>query len=283
MSVSTAVSTFAVGGSSVICAAREVALGESVERAFQGCRSLLAVSALAVAREDSAEDRAAKHFNGCHSSLAVAALAVAHGEEEASPPAAMNLTGRWLEENYARVFPALVEHLTAKMPVSHGFSVIEDHVQTVLMRFVERDTLAPFLREGKTVKLSVLGVWAYQSASTELRRWGTDASLRVTRGAKTAREVQAGKSWRVVQSAETFNEVSPQPDDTNARPEYNNPAQPSPEDTVARQSRVDYVRQHLARIGKGHLVPAVDHVLSGGSLPPKTAKQLNAALRGIRA
>lgn len=259
----TSVSSFCIGGSAVCVAAREVAVEDRVEQAFRGCRSPLALAALAVA--------------------------AARGETSSSvqpPERGINLTARWLEENYAKVYPALVSHLSSKMPLSRGLSVIEDHVQTVLVRFVEKDTLAPFLRDGKPVKLSVLRVWAYQSASTELRRWGVDASARTIRGAKTAREVLAGKSWRVVQSASPAREIVRDREDRGSSGDLHNPNEATPEDTVARKSRVDMVRRHLARIGQGHLVSAVEHVLNGGEvadLPLGTAAQLTTVLRGLRA
>lgn len=241
-------------------------------------------SVCAAAREVLATDDVLRDLSGCRSELARAATAVARGDTE-SP----SLTAQWMRDNYARIYPMLVQHLTNKMPRSRDLSVIEDHVQTALARMIERDTLAPFLRDGKSVKPSVLRVWAYQSASTELRRWGVDASLRKTRGAKTAREVKAGDSWKVVQSPTTYREVLP---DERRRSmgdylpeEQYNTAEDSPEDAVSRRSQVDLVRRHLTRIGKAHLVSAVDHLLNGGDLSELqggTAKQLSDVLRELR-
>jgi hypothetical protein len=282
MSLYTTVSPFAVGGSAVIVAAREVEVADRAVRAFGGCRSPLALAALAVARGDFAEGTVAQKPGACRTTLAVV-----RGEEPLPrTETKVSLTARWVRDNYAKVYPALVAHLASKMPLSRELSVVEDHVQTVLARFVERDTLAPFLRDGKEVKLSVLRVWAYQSASTELRRWGVDASTRMTRGAKTAREVQAGKAWRVVQSADTAREVVRDREDTLSTPDLHDPAAPSPEDALARKSRVDMVRRHLTRIGQPHLASAVEHVLNGGAvadLPGGIAAKLTAVLRDLRA
>lgn len=265
MSTYTAVSPFAIGGSAVLAAAREVEVEDRVEQAFRGCSSPLALAVLSVAR----------------------------GEEPAPVPPApvreeptVNLTARWLRDNYSRVFPALAAHLAMKMPKSRELSVVEDHVQTVLTRFVERDTLSPFLRDGKEVKLSVLRVWAYQSASTELRRWGADASTRTTRGAKTAREVQAGGAWKVVQSSNPAREIVRDREDAASTRDLHDPSEASPEDEISRKSRVDMVRRHLARHGKPHLIAAVDHLLNGGSLSDLqsgTADQLTSVLHSLRA
>lgn len=239
----------------------------------------------AAAREVETEDRVIRAFDSCRSALSLAALAVARGEEPVNEPK-VNLTARWLRDNYSRVFPVLVGHLASKMPASRELSVIEDHVQTVLTRFVERDTLAPFLRDGKEVKLSVLRVWAYQSASTELRRWGVDASARAIRGAKTAREVRSRGSWKVVQSASPVREIVRDREDSILTPDLHDPSAASPEDNLDRKSRVAMVRRHLTRIGKSHLVAAVDHLLDGGSLSDLergTADQLAGVLHGLRA
>lgn len=281
------VSSFS-GGSTVCAAAREVALEDAVVRSFAGCRTPLARAALAVARGDAPEDAVVEAFDGCRSPLARAALGVARDEQEApcKPPAKVNLTAQWVRDNYTSIYPMLVSHLSMKMPRSRELAVVEDHVQTALARMVERDTLAPFLRDGKAVKPSVLRIWAYQSASTELRRWGADASTRMTRGAKTAREVQAGKAWRVVQSADTAREVVRDREDTLSTPDLHDPAAPSPEDALARKSRVDMVRRHLTRIGQPHLASAVEHVLNGGAvadLPGGIAAKLTAVLRDLRA
>jgi hypothetical protein len=209
-------------------------------------------------------------------------LAVAVREALApAPKPEPNLTARWLAANPG-VYQTLVHHIGMKMPLSRKLDVVEDHVQTFLARIVERDTLAPFLRGGKSVQMSVLRIWAYQSASTDFRRWGVDASLRTTRGAKTSREVQKGKAFRPVVSPTAARTIPQEGTD----PDYHDPNEASPEDALARKSRVDVVRRHLARLGKSDLVAAVDHLLDGGSLSDLDggiAAQLTAALRTVRA
>lgn len=118
-----------------------------------------------------------------------------HFEDQSKPEpkakAKVNLTARWLTTHGREVRAMLVEHLTHKLQTSRRVGVVEDHVQTFLCRLVERDTLAPHLEAGKTPQASVLRIWAYQSACTEMRGWGVDASLRTSRGAKTNRDRQA--------------------------------------------------------------------------------------------
>lgn len=252
------VSLFVFGGSAVCVAAREVAL----------------------------EDRVVRDFGACLNPLAFAARELLRGEViEPVIEVKVNYTSLWMRDNYTRVYSTLVGHLSSKMPTSRSIGVIEDHVQTVLTRFVERDTLAPFLREGREVKMSVLRVWAYQSASTEIRRLGVDASTRTTRGAKTAREVLAGNSWRVVQSAAPAREIVRDREDAGSHNDLHDPGEVSPEDALDRKSRVDMIRRHLSLLGKTHLITAVDHLLEGGSLldlQSGTADQLTNILKGLR-
>lgn len=121
-----------------------------------------------------------------------------------APEVKSNLTSAWLGKNGREVRRMLVEHLTHKLQTSRRISVIEDHVQAFLLRLVERDTLRPVLAEGKEPQASVLRIWAYQSACTELRGWGVDAALRTSRGAKTNRDrlAESGKLPTVVVTSE---------------------------------------------------------------------------------
>lgn len=234
-----------------------------------------------------AEDDALTLFAGSETPIAMAMRSAIYGTEVPTPLPLIrtNHTAQWLKGS-PEVYRVLVKHLSAKMQRSRDLGVVEDHVQTFLTRLIEKDTLAPFVLGGKTVRLSVLRVWAYQSASTELRRWGGDGSLRVSRGAKTAREVQAGGSWHPVQSASAAREVLWE--DGSAKDLYD-PSAPTPEESASRNSRVDEVRRALVRMGQPHLVPVVDGLLEGRSLTEiqetygVTRDQITKVLQGIRA
>ena len=229
-----------------------------------------------------AEDEALTLFVGSETPLA---LAVRSAVYDTSAPPKTNHTAQWLKGS-PEVYRVLVKHLSAKMHRSRHLGLVEDHVQTFITRLIEKDTLAPFVLGGKTVRLSVLRIWAYQSASTEFRRWGVDADLRVSRGAKTAREIQAGVSWHPVQSASAACEVLLE--DGRAK-DYHDPSAPSPEESASRNSRVDEVRRALVRMGQPHLVPVVDGLLEGRSLTEiqetygVTRDQITKVLQGIRA
>ena len=205
-------------------------------------------------------------------------------------PRAQNATATWLAQNAKTVYATLIGHLSSKMQRSSELSVVEDHVQEFLARLVNDDRLAPLLTTGETPKLAVLRVWAYQSACTELRRWGVDASLRATRNAKTSREVQKGKDFQPVQSGTAACEVVTVSDDgSESTHDLCDPSAPTPEDVSARRSRVDHVRATLIRKGQGHLVPVVNGLLEGMTLQELqttygvSGDQITSVLRGLRA
>jgi hypothetical protein len=255
--------TFA-GGSEVCRDAREVALVDDVISTFQGCRTELALIALSVARDEDAVEVA---FLRSQKPLAVAVREVSWEDEDPKPQ--RNLTAEWMKVHYTEVFQQLVQHLSSKMTRSRELGVVEDHVQKLIVRLIQKDQLAPHLVKGGEPKMSVLRMWAYQSAVTELRRWGVDACLRATRNAKTSREVKQGSSWRVVQSAYTMRESNKSdegPMSETPTPDMFDPNEVSPEDLLDRSSRVAKVRQTLIRMGHGNLVPVVNGLLEGRSL-----------------
>lgn len=112
----------------------------------------------------------------------------------------VNITTQWLDANGVEVTQMLIKHLSIKLKTSRKIHLIEDHVQVFLIRIMERDTLAPYIKSGKNPTFNVLKIWAYQSACTEMRGWGVDADLRTSRGAKTNRDqlVERGKLPAVV-------------------------------------------------------------------------------------
>ncbi len=137
-------------------------------------------------------DRAISALGGEHTETALGRAVIAVRAEAA---AKQNLTALWLARHGIQVRSMLVSYLETKLATSRNMGLIEDHVQTFLLRLVERDTLRPHLQDGKEPTPSVLRIWLYQSACTEMRGWGVDASLRKSRGAKTNRDrlVEKGK------------------------------------------------------------------------------------------
>jgi hypothetical protein len=155
-------------------------------------KSILGQALIAVANEEVETPTnltdAIQDLGGVYTKSVLGQALIAFANEEKK---ATNLTAQWLATHGRDIRQMLVNHVAYKLQTSQKISVVEDHVQTFLLRIVERDTLAPYLRAGKTPQASVLRIWAYQSACTEMRGWGVDASLRTSRGAKTNRDLMA--------------------------------------------------------------------------------------------
>jgi hypothetical protein len=197
----------------------------------------------------------------------------------------VNLTAKWMATHYREVFDTLVRHLSTKMPKSRDLCVVEDHVQRHITDLIRKDRLAPLLTKGGDPKLSVLRVWSYQSAVTELRRWGTDASLRASRNVKTGREVEQGKAWHTVQLANTAREIIQ--DEGESRDLYD-PNGETPEDAADKNAHLSRVRKALVKMGRPELVPVMNGLLEGQSLADlrgvygATADQLGSVINALR-
>jgi hypothetical protein len=169
---------------------------------------------------------------------------------------AENLTAKWLARNGLKVRAMLVSFLESKLTTSRKIGVVEDHVQTFLLRMVERDTFRPILIEGKSPTPSVLRIWVFQSAATEMRGWGVDASLRVSRGAKTNRDrlADAGKLPPApVIHTETVQEVCSSDDSGMVSEEYYNSRASTPEDALADRQMIEtYRKRILEKINARH-------------------------------
>lgn len=266
--------------------------GSLDSRSFAGGNNLVTDAMLEVQAGDEAM---ALHGEGSVKTLARAVEAVVKftTAPATAPATTPNLTAEWMRTHGKTAFESITKYLDGKMVRSKELNVVEDHTQTFLARLIEKDTLAQFITNGGAVKMTVLRMWAYQSACTELRRWGVDASLRATRNAKTSREVQQGVGFRQIQSPNAARQVIQKTSNTtpNGAPDFDlyDPSAPSPEESASRNSRVDEVRRALVRMGQPHLVPVVDGLLEGRSLTEiretygVTGDQITKVLQGIRA
>lgn len=189
----------------------------------------------------------------------------------------MNRTARWLCANPS-VRSVLVKHLSHKLVPSDQMGLIEEHVQGFLVRLIEADRLASHMGEGREVNIKALQVWAYQSACTELRRWGADPSTRASRGAKTSREIQEGAAWKVrmapcpaTQTAHTepvntnvvfqFDREEPTPE-----VDYCDPNTPNTLDTLCRETQAGFIARVLETTEHSNCIPVLIGVLQGEDL-----------------
>lgn len=104
-----------------------------------------------------------------------------------------NLTSKWVARNWSRVRPLLISYLESKPAMAARQTEVEDFVQSWVMRLVDRDHLAPYIACGKPIRDSVLKVWLYQKAVTNVRGMGVDANTRHTHRALTERERRAAR------------------------------------------------------------------------------------------
>ena len=102
------------------------------------------------------------------------------------------LTQQFLAAHWATLRPVLVAHIHHKLPQTRSLGTAEDHVGGFSIKLLASDYLARYIQAGHKVRVSVLKVWAYQYACSEMRGWGTDASLRETRGATTVSDRKGG-------------------------------------------------------------------------------------------
>ena len=103
-----------------------------------------------------------------------------------------SVTAQFLAAHWATLRPVLVDHLHRKLSQTRTLGTAEDHVGGFAAKLLASDYLASYIAGGHKVRANVLKVWAYQFACSEMRGWGTDASLRETRGATTVSDRRGG-------------------------------------------------------------------------------------------
>jgi hypothetical protein len=201
-------------------------------------------------------------LGGEHTASPLGQAVLAVRDEDTSRP---NLTAGWLKTHGPRVRSMLVSFLTAKLTTSRRMDLIEDHVQTFLCRLVERDTLRDHLVEDKEPSPSVLRIWLMQSAATEMRGWGVDASLRVSRGAKTNRDrlVDAGKKVAApVIHADPTREIVTVSDSGDVSTDYV-ASEPSPESALADRQMIEVCRRRIHEKLTAHHAAVFDALMGG--------------------
>jgi hypothetical protein len=97
-----------------------------------------------------------------------------------------NATSRWIGAQGAKFLTYLSEKVARKLVVSSTMGLVEDHVNTYLMKAIRRDAFAKMLAEknGK-IPWSKIVSYCVRSAYTDIRGEGTDAHCRTLRGSLT--------------------------------------------------------------------------------------------------
>ena len=237
------------------------------EEVLEALGGPMAVNGLSVALQDPPAT-AAEVLEALGGPCAVNGLACALREILRPVRTGPNATAQWLAKNWASLRPKLIAHLENKLRTSRAINVIEDHVQEFVVKLIRGDVLAEHLASGKKVLDSVLRVWVFQAACTEFRGWGTDASLRETRGALTARE-RAGVHM-AVQSSDPAKEVcSPRDigDPSETTRDLYDPSEGSAETWLLLRERVETHRRTIQKAvpagSAERYMTVVDAILSG--------------------
>lgn len=94
-------------------------------------------------------------------------------------------TSQWISENWERVSPKLKRYLSEKFPISKMLGLVDCHISHLAEYLLKKDSLNSRLKEGKDVPMGYLYQVAFCKTTKQIEKWGTDASLRQSRGALT--------------------------------------------------------------------------------------------------
>ncbi len=208
-------------------------------------------------------------------SLAALYLEV-YADEFAAPPAppaprvvrdGANITGRWLGDNWARVYPHLRRAVSRKMLASVNAGLVDEHISQFLVKMIKNNSLAKFLDAGMEVKLSVLAVWVQQVSLSDAKTWTTDASTRETRGCHAGRDkvkAPTDGARRIIRG-----------EDGEQTEDYTSPATLAGHEAVEAEEARDHLTEALAR-QFGSRAPAVRGFLDALRAGDGTVKDLSA-------
>lgn len=101
-----------------------------------------------------------------------------------------NMTNQWLTDKFDEVYNSVCGFLRKKLPQSWAMDLVEDHAMNFVTNLIDKDTLRKTLIKRMEPNLPQMCFWAYQNSITDIRRWGSDASLRSSRGAQTQCQVR---------------------------------------------------------------------------------------------
>jgi hypothetical protein len=112
-----------------------------------------------------------------------------------------NATAQWLDEHLkptaggrSQLMTMLDASLRRHMPVSSRAGLIEDHINTFVMRVIHRDAFAKHLVDGAALPYSKVVSYCVNSGRTDARDMGTNPVCRELYGARTDRERLLGVS-----------------------------------------------------------------------------------------
>lgn len=114
-----------------------------------------------------------------------------------------NVTSEFLQKRLAEtgglrgtLYGLMESAVKAKLPMSATIGIVDDHIQTCMLKLVQRDALRERILSGTKVTDSHLATYAVRSGFTDIRRDGTEPVCREMYGARTERERSKMKAER---------------------------------------------------------------------------------------
>jgi hypothetical protein len=104
-----------------------------------------------------------------------------------------NATSRWLEKHLAKgtnsdLYRMMWAYLSRKLSLSAKTSMIDDHIQTFLLRLIHRDSLAKHLAGGQKVPYTKVVAYLGNSGRSDIRDMAQNPVCRELYGARSKRE-----------------------------------------------------------------------------------------------
>jgi len=106
-----------------------------------------------------------------------------------------NLTAWWLSKQPEDFYNRLYGAVASKLSASRRMSLINDHVHTMIEKWITRDAFRKRILQGKYPTPSEASCWAIRSAYTDIRDWAQDAHCRAARGALTEQNRKHQESY----------------------------------------------------------------------------------------
>lgn len=102
-----------------------------------------------------------------------------------------NVTSRWFAQEWVRFLPYARARLAKKLRKSAEFDMLDDHIMSYVTRAIERNYLSKYLEGKNTIPPSLVCVFIFHMASSDLRKNGRNPACRATHGALAPHEVKA--------------------------------------------------------------------------------------------
>lgn len=104
-----------------------------------------------------------------------------------------NATARYFAQHWGEIIPQCCAYLTRKLRLSAELGKIEDHVMSWVTRAIEKNYLEKFLDDQGDLPPSLVCLFMFRMAASDLRKDGRNPACRALHGALAPHEIQARK------------------------------------------------------------------------------------------